>query len=95
MLPIDCRLLSRISSSSGTPLAGLVELLAGFGAVDGDHGRPVVTPLGRWAVAHLADGMPGSPDPGLPAGEMIAAVAGFGDEEGVNRRLAALGREPS
>jgi hypothetical protein len=60
----------------------MVELLAGFGAVDdGDHGKVVITPLGRWAVAHLADGLSGPVDPGLPTGEMIAEVAGFGDED--------------
>jgi Plasmid pRiA4b ORF-3-like protein len=66
---------------SEKPLAGLVVLLAGFGAVAGDPGRPAITPLGRWAAGHLADGMAGPADPGLPAGEMIAEAAGFGDEE--------------
>ena len=44
---------------SEKPLAGLVVLLAGFGAVAGDRGRPTITPLGRWAAGHLADGMAG------------------------------------
>ena len=44
---------------SDQPLAGLVELLAGFGAVAGDPGRPAITPLGRWAAGHLADGLAG------------------------------------
>jgi hypothetical protein len=66
---------------TGTPLAGLVALLAGFGAVTGDPGKQVITPLGRWAGAHLADGLPGLADPGLPPAEMIAEAARFGDEE--------------
>ena len=66
---------------TGTPLAGLVALLAEFGAVAGDPGKPVITPLGRWAAGHLAAGLPGLADPGLPAGEMIAEAARFGDEE--------------
>jgi len=66
---------------TGTPLAGLVALLAGFGAVAGDPGKPVITPLGRWAARHLADGLPGLADPGLSAGEMIAQAAQFSDEE--------------
>jgi len=66
---------------SEKPLAGLVVLLAGFGAVAGVRGRPAITPLGRWVIGHLADGMAGPADPGLPAGEMIAEAARFGDEE--------------
>jgi hypothetical protein len=66
---------------TGMPLAGLVALLAGFGAVAGDPGRPAITPLGRWAAGHLAEGLPGLADPGLPAGEMIAEAARFADEE--------------
>src|SRR5260370_1419372 len=65
----------------GTPLAGLVELLAEFGAVAGDRGKPLITPLGCWAAGHLAAGLPGLADPSLPASEMIAEVARFGDEE--------------
>ena len=66
---------------TGKPLAGLVALLAGFGAVAGDPGRPAITPLGRWAAGHLAAGLAGPADPGWPAGEMIAEAARFGDEE--------------
>jgi hypothetical protein len=66
---------------TGRPLAGLVALLAGFGAVTGDPGQPVITPLGRWAAGHLAAGLPALADPGLPADEMIAEAARFGDEE--------------
>src|SRR4029077_2548623 len=44
---------------SEKPLAGLVVLLAGFGAVAGVRGRPAITPLGRWVIGHLADGMAG------------------------------------
>jgi len=63
------------------PLAGLVALLAAFGTVTGDPGKPVITPLGRWAAGHLAAGLPGLADPNLPPGEMIAEAARFGDEE--------------
>ena len=66
---------------TGTPLAGLVALLAGFGAVAGDPGKPAITPLGRWAAGHLAAGLPGLADPGMPASVMIAEVARFSDEE--------------
>ncbi len=66
---------------TGKPLAGLVALLAGFGAVVGDPGKPVITPLGRWAAGHLADGLAGLADPGLAASEMIAQAAQFSDEE--------------
>src|SRR5258708_15163096 len=64
-----------------TPLAGLLALLAEFGAVVGDRGKPLITPLGCWAAGHLAAGLPGLADPDLSAGEMIAEVARFGDEE--------------
>ena len=66
---------------SGRPLTGLVALLAEFGPVAGDPRKPAITPLGRWAAGHLAAGLAGSADPGLPAGEMIAEAARFGDEE--------------
>jgi hypothetical protein len=66
---------------TGIPLAGLVELLAGFGAMGGGYDKPVVTVLGRWALAHLADGLSGPADPVLPAAEMIAEVTRFGDDQ--------------
>ena len=66
---------------TGMPLAGLVALLAEFGAVAGDRGKPLITLLGCWAARHLTDGLPGLADPGLSASEMIADVARFGDEE--------------
>jgi hypothetical protein len=66
---------------TGNPLAGLVALLAGFGAVTDDPERPVITPLGRWATAHLADGLPGLADPALSPAEVIAEAARFSDEE--------------
>jgi hypothetical protein len=81
---------------SDHPLAGLVELLAGFGAVAGDPGRPAITPLGQWATGHLADGLAGPADPDLPAGEMIAEAARFGDEEQQDHFAGGwlAGREP-
>ena len=81
---------------SEKPLAGLVVLLAGFGAVAGERGRPAITSLGRWATGHLADGLAGPADPGLPAGEMIAEAAGFSDEEQQDHFAEGwlAGREP-
>jgi hypothetical protein len=80
-----------------TELAGLIPLLAGFGAVAGRPGKPVITSLGRWAAGHLTAGLPGPADPGRPAAEMIAEVAAFGDEE--QRHHVAWGwlaeREPA
>jgi hypothetical protein len=51
---------------TGKQLVGLVALLAEFGAVSDDPGKPVITPLGRWASGHLAIRLPGLADPGLP-----------------------------
>jgi Plasmid pRiA4b ORF-3-like protein len=67
--------------ATGTPLAGLLALLAEFGAVAGESAKPVITPLGRWAARYLAAGLPGLADPNLSAGEMIAEAAQFADEE--------------
>ena len=67
-----------------TPLAGLLALLAEFGAVADDPGKPLITPLGRWAAGHLAAGLPGLADPSLPASEMIAEAARFSDEDQQN-----------
>lgn len=66
---------------TGMPLAGLLALLAEFGAVAAVAGKPVISPLGRWAVGQLAAGLPGLADPDLSAGEMIAEAAQFADEE--------------
>lgn len=66
---------------TGNPLAGVIALLAEFGAVTGDAGRPVITALGRWAAGQLPAGLPALADPGLSAGEMIAAAAAFSDAE--------------
>ena len=81
---------------SDQPLAGLVALLAGFGAVAGTARKPAITSLGRWAAGHLAAGLADPADPGLPAGEMIAEAAGFGDEEQQDHfaRGWLAGREP-
>ena len=65
---------------SSTPFGGLLALLAEFGAVVGDPGKPVITSLGRWTAGHLADDLPVSADPSLPVSEMIAQAARFGDE---------------
>jgi hypothetical protein len=81
---------------NGKPLAGLVELLAGFGAVAGTAGKPAITSLGRWAAEHLAAGLAAPADPLLPAGEMIAEAAQLGDEEQQDHvaRAWLAGREP-
>jgi hypothetical protein len=63
-------------AGSEKPLAGLVALLAGFGAVASDRGRPVITVLGRWATRHLADGLAGR-EPVLAAREILAAAEGM------------------
>ena len=82
---------------SDQPLAGLVALLAGFGAVAGTARKPAITSLGRWAAGHLAAGLADPADPGLPAGEMIAEAAGFGDEEQQDHvaRAWLAGRQPA
>ncbi len=61
-------------------LGGLVALLAGFGAVTGDADRPVITPLGRWAVHRLEDAIPGAADPEISAAELVAEVAEYDDD---------------
>lgn len=57
----------------------MVALLASFGAVTGDAGRPVITALGRWAVRRLEDALPRPADPDISAAELIAEVAEFDD----------------
>jgi hypothetical protein len=53
-------------------LAGLVKLLAEFGMASGGVSRPVVTPLGRWALERLREGLAGPAGPSLTASELIA-----------------------
>jgi hypothetical protein len=65
----------RAGRAGGSRLGGMVALLAGFGAVTGDADRPVITPLGRWAVRRLEEAMPGAADPEVSAAELIAEVA--------------------
>jgi hypothetical protein len=63
-------------------LAGLVKLLAEFGMASGGVSRPVVTPLGRWALERLREGLAGPAGPSLTASELIAeAVPVRGDAE--------------
>lgn len=66
---------------AGEPLFGLVTLLAAFGAVTGDPGKPVITPLGRWASGRICADLAAPADPQLSAGQLIAEVARFSDEE--------------
>ena len=54
-------------------------MLAGFGAVTGDADRPVITPLGRWAVHRLENALPGAADPEICAAELIAEVTEYDD----------------
>lgn len=73
---------SRYHNDDRSPGNGwLVPLLAELGAVDGEPARPVLTQLGRWALRHLADDLPGLADPGIAASQMIAAAARFDDAE--------------
>ena len=69
----------RAGLAGGSRFGGLVALLTGFGAVTGDAGRPVITPLGRWAVHRLEDALPGAADPEISAAELIAEVAEYDD----------------
>ena len=62
-----------------SPLGPMVALLAGFGAVTGRAGRPVITPLGCWAVHRLEDALPRPADPEISAAELIAEVAEHDD----------------
>ena len=68
-------------SEGRNPLAGVAALLAEFGAVTGDVGQPVITPLGVWAAGRLSAWRCGGAIRKLPAGEMIAAAAQFSDDE--------------
>jgi len=67
-------------------LCGMVALLASFGAVTGDAGRPVITALGRRAVRRLEDALPRSADADISAAELIAEIAEF---DGPAQRLDA------
>ena len=70
----------RAGLAGGSRLGGLVALLAGFGAVTGDADRPMITPLGRWAVHRLEDALPGAADPEISAAELIAEVAEYDED---------------
>ena len=59
----------------------MVALLASFGAVTGDAGRPVITALGRWAARRLEDALPRPADPDISAAELIAELAVHDDAE--------------
>lgn len=65
------------------PLAGLVTLLAGFGAVAAAPGGdgPVITPLGRWTAERICAALPALASPRLTAAELITELALFADEE--------------
>lgn len=60
------------------PTAGLFVLLAAFGTVTGTPARPRVTPLGRWALTRLREGLPEPVSPVLPAEDLLVQVARFG-----------------
>jgi Plasmid pRiA4b ORF-3-like protein len=79
----------RTGPAGGSQLGGMVALLAGFGAVTGGADRPVITPLGRWAVRRLADALPRPAAPELPAAELIEEVAEHDDPV---QRLKAASR---
>ncbi len=69
----------RAGLAGGSRLGGLVALLAGFGAVTGDADRPVITPLGCWAVPRLEEALHGAAGPEISAAELIAEVAEYDD----------------
>ena len=69
----------RAGRAGESRLGGMVALLAGFGAVTGDADRPVITPLGRWAVHRLEEAIPGTADPEISAAGLIAEVAEYDD----------------
>jgi hypothetical protein len=75
--------------AGGSPLGGMTALLTDFRAVTGKAGRPVVTPLGRWAVRRLDETLPRPADPDISAAELIAEVAEHDDPA---RRLKAASR---
>jgi hypothetical protein len=57
------------------PLATMMAMLASFGAVTSHAGRPVITPLGRWAVRRLEGAIPRPADPNISAATLIAQIA--------------------
>jgi hypothetical protein len=63
---------------SPDPLPGLFTLLAAFGTVRGDAGKPEITALGRWAAARMCDDLPVPVSAQLPAGDLLARLARFG-----------------
>jgi len=71
----------RAARAGGSPLGAMVALLAGFGAVNGGAGRPLITSLGRWAAGRLEQALPRPADPEISAAELIAEVAQSGDPE--------------
>lgn len=66
---------------SDDPTAGLVTLLAGFGAAAAGPGGPTITPLGRWAAQRICADLPALASPRLTAAELITEFARFADEE--------------
>jgi len=76
-------------ADSETPdsLAGLFTLLATFGAVTGDAGKPRITALGRWAMTRMRDDLPTPASPRLPAGDLLARLARF-DRAAERRHIA-------
>ena len=52
---------------SDDPTAGLVTLLAGFGAAAAGPGGPTITPLGRWAAQRICADLPALASPRLTA----------------------------
>jgi len=75
--------------AGGSPLGGMMSLLTDFRAVTGKAGRPVITPLGRWAVQRLDKALPRPAGPDISAAELIAEVAEHDDPA---RRLKAASR---
>jgi hypothetical protein len=76
------RLLSGyLDLATGYPFGGLLAVLGMFGVVTGTSADARTTPLGRWAVARVEADTPRPIDAGLPAGDLVARLAAFGDTE--------------
>lgn len=71
------------------PVARLFTLLAAFGTVTSSPGKPRITPLGRWAIARIADDLPAPASPQLPAGDLLTRLARF-DKDAERSHVAHL-----
>jgi hypothetical protein len=84
LMPVGA--MRRAGRAGASPIGAMVALLAGFGAVTGRAGRPVITSLGRWAAGRLEEALPRPADPEISAAELITEVA---ESDGPEERLEA------